>query len=210
MDGIKNAFAWDQGGIWMYFILAISIACLGLIIERFTFIFFKYNISASAFMEQIQRSVMSDNIERAVKLCNSQQNAALARVIKAGLTKANRSELEIQNAVEEASLEVIPLVLRRLPMLAALANIATLCGLLGTIIGLINAFGALETASPENRQAMLSRGIAIAMNTTAFGLIVAIPTLLLHMVISSVARKIIEDIELYSTKLNNMLSSRSK
>lgn len=210
MDGIKNAFAWDQGGIWMYLILAVSIACLGLIIERFVFIFFKYNINASAFMEQIQRSVMSDNIERAVKLCNSQPNAALARVIKAGLTKANRSELEIQNAVEEASLEVVPLVLRRVPMLAALANIATLLGLLGTIIGLIDAFAALEKASPENRQAMLSRGIAVAMNTTAFGLIVAIPTLLFHMIISSVARKILEDLELYSTKLNNMLSSRTK
>lgn len=208
MGAIKEAFA--TGGIWMYLILGISILCLGVVIERFVFVFFKYNINAHAFMAQIQKLVMANNIDRAIKLCNAAPSAALPRVIKAGLTRANKGEIEIQNAIEEASLEVVPLVMKRMGALNALANIATLLGLLGTIVGLIDAFEALEKATPDKRQEMLARGIALAMNTTAFGLIVAIPALFSHMILSSMAKKIIDEIDQYSVKLENLLISRSK
>lgn len=210
MGAIKEAFAWDNGGIWMYSILAVSILCLGVVIERFVFIFFKYNINAHAFMAQIQKLVMANNIDRAIKLCNAAPSAALPRVIKAGLTRANKGEIEIQNAIEEASLEVVPLIMKRTATLSALANIATLLGLLGTIIGLIEAFEALEKATPDKRQEMLARGIALAMNTTAFGLIVAIPTLFAHMIISSMTKKIVDEIDQYAVKLENLLISRTK
>ncbi|OIP43508.1 MAG: hypothetical protein AUK47_02485 [Deltaproteobacteria bacterium CG2_30_63_29] len=208
MGEIKKAFA--TGGIWMYLILGVSILALGVVIERFVFIFFKYNINAHAFMAQIQKLVMANNIDRAIKLCNAAPSAALPRVIKAGLTRANKGEIEIQNAIEEASLEVVPLVMKRTATLAGLANIATLLGLLGTIIGLIDAFKALETATPDKRQEMLARGIALAMNTTAFGLIVAIPTLFAHLLLSSMSKKIVEEIDQYSVKLENLLISRAK
>lgn len=208
MGEIKKAFA--TGGIWMYLILGVSILALGVVIERFVFIFFKYNINAHAFMAQIQKLVMANNIDRAIKLCNAAPSAALPRVIKAGLTRANKGEIEIQNAIEEASLEVVPLVMKRTAVLAGLANIATLLGLLGTIIGLIDAFKALETATPDKRQEMLARGIALAMNTTAFGLIVAIPTLFAHLLLSSMSKKIVEEIDQYSVKLENLLISRAK
>jgi len=208
MGEIKKAFS--TGGIWMYLILAVSILALGVVIERFIFIFFKYNINAHAFMAQIQKLVMANNIDRAIKLCNAAPSAALPRVIKAGLTRANKGEIEIQNAIEEASLEVVPLVMKRTAALQALANIATLLGLLGTIMGLIDAFRALETATPDKRQEMLARGIALAMNTTAFGLIVAIPTLFSHLLLSSMSKKIVEEIDQYSVKLENLLISRSK
>ena len=208
MGEIKKAFS--TGGIWMYLILGVSILALGVIIERFVFIFFKYNINAHAFMAQIQKLVMANNIDRAIKLCNAAPSAALPRVIKAGLTRANKGEIEIQNAIEEASLEVVPLVMKRTATLAALANIATLLGLLGTIIGLIDAFDALEDASPEDRQRLLASGIALAMNTTAFGLIVAIPTLFAHLLLSSMSKKIVEEIDQYAVKLENLLVSRAK
>jgi len=208
MGEIKKAFA--TGGIWMYLILGVSILALGVVIERFVFIFFKYNINAHAFMAQIQKLVMANNIDRAIKLCNAAPSAALPRVIKAGLTRANKGEIEIQNAIEEASLEVVPLVMKRTATLAGLANIATLLVLLGTIIGLIDAFKALETATPDKRQEMLARGIALAMNTTAFGLIVAIPTLFAHLLLSSMSKKIVEEIDQYSVKLENLLISRAK
>jgi len=208
MADIKEAFV--DGGIWMYAILAISILGFGVTIERFVFIFFRYNINAHAFMAQIQKLVMANNIDRAIKLCNAALAAALPRVIKAGLTRANKGELEIQNAIEEASLEVVPMITRRTATLASLANIATLLGLLGTIIGLIEAFSALETATPDKRQEMLSRGIALAMNTTAFGLIVAIPILFVHMMLMATTKKILDDIDQYSVKLANLLISRSK
>ncbi len=208
MGAIAEAF--QQGGIWMYIILAVSIIAIGIVIERFIFLFFKYSINAEAFMAQVQKLVIANNIDRAIKLCNAAPSAALPRVIKAGLTRANKGEVEIQNAIEEATLEVVPRVQKRTASLQALANIATLLGLLGTIIGLIEAFEALEKATPENRQKMLARGIALAMNTTAFGLVVAIPTLIAHLVLSGTTKKILDEIDMYSVKLENLLVSRGK
>jgi biopolymer transport protein ExbB len=208
MGKIKSAFT-DDGAIWMWIILAISVMAFGVAIERIIFIFFKYNINAHAFMGQIQKLIMADQIDRAIKLCNAAPSAALPRVIKAGLTSANKGESEIQNSIEEASLEVVPLLTRRLPMLQQLANLATLLGLLGTIIGLIESFEALEKAPADKKQEMLAGGIALAMNTTAAGLIAALPALFVHLFLSATARKITEDIDQYSVRVANLLSSRS-
>ena len=208
MDNIKSMFALANGGIWMWAICAISIICVALLVERVYYIFFKFNTNARQFMDAVQKNVVANNIDGAIQVCNAAGNAAVAQVIKAGLARANKTELEIQNALEEATLEIVPLVTRFMPALASLANIATLLGLLGTIIGLISAFGSLADAAPDERQAKLSNGIAIAMNTTAFGLIVAIPTLTFHVLLSAFATKIISDIELYSTKLGNLLAQR--
>ena len=204
------AKAFKEGGGWMYIILVVSIMGLGIIVERFIFLFFKYNINATAFMAQIQKLVMANNIDRAIKLCNAAPNAALPKVIKAGLTRANKGETEIQNAVEEAMLEVIPHIQKRTPALQGVANVATLLGLLGTIVGLIEAFAALEFARRDDRQKVLSRGIALAMNTTAFGLIVAIPCIFAHMILAGVSKRIIDEIDQYSVKLQNLLTSRGK
>lgn len=208
MGAIAEAFR--DGGVWMYAILGVSIFGIGIMIERLIFLFFKYNINAQAFMAQIQKLVMADNVDRAIKLCNAAPSAALPKVIKAGLTRANKGEIEIQNAVEEATLEVIPNIQKRTSSLQAIANIATLLGLLGTIIGMIGAFDALAAAKPDERQKVLSKGIALAMNTTAFGLIVAIPCLISHTFLSTVTRKIIDEIDQYSVKLENLLASRGK
>ena len=101
MDAIAQAFSVEKQGstglIVMYTILAVSIIGFGVIIERFIFLFFKYNLNASAFMAQIQKLVIANNIDRAIKLCNAAPSAALAKVIKAGLTRANKSEIEISN-----------------------------------------------------------------------------------------------------------------
>ena len=208
MDGLKSAFSLDNGGIWMWLIALMSCICLALIVERVYFIIFKYNTNAKNLMNEVQRCVLGDKIDDAIKACNAGGSAAIATIMKAGLTRANKNELEIQNAIEEATLEVVPKIQKNLGMMASFANIATLLGLLGTIIGLISAFEALESATPDKRQEMLASGIAIAMNTTAFGLIVAIPTLIFHAVLSSFVKKSMEDINLYSTKLANMLSAR--
>ena len=208
MDSIARAMS--EGGIWMYIILATSIVGVGIMIERFVMLFFKYNINATAFMAQIQKLVMANSIDKAIKLCNAAPSAALARVIKSGLTRANKSSDEIQNAVEEATLEVIPFIQRRTNTLAAIANIATLMGLLGTIIGMIGAFSDMATVAPDKRQEALGRNISLAMNTTAFGLIVAIPCMLAHLILSGVTKKIIDEIDLYSVKLENLLISRHK
>jgi biopolymer transport protein ExbB/TolQ len=201
---------YSEGGAWMHPILAMSVVALGIIIERFIFLYFKYNINAAAFMAQIQKLVMANNIDRAIKLCNAAPSAALPKVVKAGLTRANKGPEEIQNAVEEATLEVVPIVTKRTAVLSQVANIATLLGLLGTILGLIGAFEALgnDNIPPEERTKLLARGISIAMNTTAFGLIVAIPCIGAQVFLAAVTKKIIDEIDHYSVKLENLLISR--
>jgi biopolymer transport protein ExbB/TolQ len=208
MGAIAEAFR--TGGIWMYLILGVSIFAIGIAIERFIFLFFKYNINAEAFYAQVQKLVMANKNDQAIKLCNAAPSAALPKVVKAGLMRANKGEVEIQNAIEEASLEVVPRIQKRTNSLNALANIATLLGLLGTILGLIEAFEALEKATPENRQRLLARGIALAMNTTAFGLVVAIPSLVAHLILSGQTKRLLDEIDLYSVKLENLLVSRGK
>ncbi len=208
MDYIARAFA--TGFPWMHAILLTAIIALAIIIERFIFLFFRYNINARAFMAQVQKLVMGNNIDRAIKLCNAAPNAALARVVKAGLTRANKGEREVHNALEEAALEVLPLVQKRTSTLQAIANIATMLGLLGTVVGMIGAFNDLATVTPDKRQEALGRNIALAMNTTAFGLIIAIPCLFAFIFLSNVTRKIIDEIDQYSVKLENLLGYRLK
>jgi biopolymer transport protein ExbB len=214
MQAIAKAFSVDQQGVTgvtvMYVILGVSIIGFGVMIERFIFLFFKYNLNASAFMAQIQKLVIANNIDRAIKLCNAAPSAALARVIKAGLTRANKSEVEIQNAIEEATLDVIPQIQKRTNSLAAIANVATLIGLLGTIFGMIGAFASLDQAAADKRQEALGKHISTAMYTTAFGLIVAVPCLAMHIFLTNVTKKIIDEIDQYSVKLENLLISRGK
>ncbi len=199
-----------KGGEFMHPIALCSVVGLGLIIERFIFLFFKYNINGKAFMAQIQKLVMANNIDRAIKLCNAAPAAALPKVIKAGLARANKGRESISNALEEASLEILPKVQKRTNNLSAIANVATMLGLLGTIFGLINAFRALDSAAAEDKAKMLAQYISIALNTTTFGLIVAIPCLTAHAFLGFLTKKIVDEIEEYSTKLEHMLAHRLK
>jgi biopolymer transport protein ExbB/TolQ len=211
-EGLMSTVAhfFEAGGIFIY--INCSMLCWGLaiILERIFFIFFRYNVNAEAFMAQVQKLVMANNIERAIKLCNAAPSAALPRVVKAGLTRANRGEIEIQNAVEEATLEIVPILQKRTPNLAQIANLATLFGLLGTITGLIKAFASLSAVSPELKAAILSKGISEAMYNTAFGLSIALLCMLGHLFLTNMTKKIIDEIDQYSVKLENLLISRGK
>lgn len=206
MDNFAEFY--QNGGFWMHFIALSAVIGAGVTIERFIFLFFRLNINGGQFFNQIQKLVMANNIDRAIKLCNAADKAALARVMKAGLTRANKAESDIAAAIEEASLEVGPTVGKRISMISALANIATLLGLLGTIFGMIEAFEAVATVSADQRATALAKGISIAINTTGFGLLVAIPLLSMHIFISNLAKKISDEIDLYSVKLENLLAAR--
>lgn len=208
MAGIANFFI--EGGIWMIPIAVVSFIVAAVAIERVIFLFFRYNINGTAFMAQIQKLVMANNIDRAIKLCNAAPNAALPRIVKAGLTRANKGETEIQNAVEEASLEVVPLLQKRTGSLSGLASLATLLGLLGTVMGLIDAFRVVAEAPADQKSALLTKYISVAMGTTAFGLMVAIPAIFIHMMLSGTTKKIVDEIDMYSVKLENLLITRGK
>src|SRR5688572_24828231 len=199
-----------DGGWWMHPISLCSVIAVALILDRFISLVFRYNMNATAFMAQIQKLVLANNIDRAIKLCNTVPNAILPRVMKGALTRANKGEVEILSVIEETTLEVVPLVTRRMSLLPVAANIATLLGLLGTIVGLIDAFAAVASAPADQKAQMLTAAIAIAMNTTAFGLIVAIPTLALYAYLSGIVKRLLDDLDTYSVKLANLLIARGK
>jgi biopolymer transport protein ExbB/TolQ len=199
--------AFQQGGFAMWLIAASFAAGIGLTLERF-FRLSQASINGAAFMFEVQKYILANDLDGAIRLCNGSGNAALPRVIKSGLQRASRDQEQIQNALDAASLEVIPKLERNLPYLSLIANVATLLGLLGTISGLIKSFGAVALADPAQRQAILAAGISEAMNATAFGLVTAIGTMVVHSLLSSKASRIVEEIDEYGVKLLDLLSAR--
>ena len=200
--------AFQVGGIWMIFIALAFAISVAFTLERFVRLFIQYNVDGASFMFEIQKYILANDLDGAIRVCNSAPKAALAKVLKAGLQRASRDDSQIQNAIDAASLEVIPRLERRIPYLALIANIATLLGLLGTITGLIKAFAAVSMADPAQRQAILSAGISEAMNATAFGLVTAIFTMIAHSVLSNRATKILEEVDEFGVKLLDLLSAR--
>ncbi len=206
IQGLVAAF--QGGGSFMIAIAVTFALSLAFAMERFVRLFLQYNVDGPSFMFEIQKYILANDVDGAIRLCNGAGRAALPKVIKAGLQRASRDETQIQNAIDAASLEMIPRLERRLPYLALIANIATLIGLLGTISGLIKSFGAIALADPAQRQALLANGISEAMNCTAFGLITAIFTMIVHSILTSKANKVLEEIDEFGVKLLDLLSAR--
>ncbi|MFO0750260.1 MAG: MotA/TolQ/ExbB proton channel family protein [Myxococcota bacterium] len=196
----------------MWCIGAVGLVAVGVIVERFVALVFRYSVDARAFMSEVQELVHADKIEQALAVASGTGSAALGRVVKAGLVRANKGADDIQNAMEEAALEVVPQVTRRTQALSGIANIATLLGLVATIHGMIGAFEiAGQDMLPElERHRALGQAITQAMYGAVFGLCVAIPTLAAHIYLGGVARKVLEEIDLYSVKLENLLLARAR
>jgi biopolymer transport protein ExbB len=196
------------GGFMMHPIALSGAIAIAIIIERVMRIVFQYNVDGTSFMFEVQKYVLANDVDGAIRLCNGAGRAALPRVIKAGLQRASRDERQIQNAIDAASLEVIPKIEKRLHYLGLIANLATLLGLLGTISGLIYAFGKVAVVPAAEKQAVLSAGIAEALNCTAFGLLVAILAMIGHSWLSGRSAVLIEEVDEYSVKLIDLLSAR--
>ena len=208
-----NAFKTSsEGYVFMWVIALFGAIALAIIIERFYFILVRSNVNADKFMAEIRKLVAGGSIERAIELCEKGKQKALPFVVLRGLKRANESEQldfrAIQNAVDEGTLEVIPKLKERTNYLAMLANVATLTGLMGTIYGLIISFAAVgsESVSEEDKSRLLAQGIAAAMNTTIFGLMVAIPTLIAYTYISNRTNKIIDELDEHLVKLINLIT----
>lgn len=198
------AQAFRDGGVFMYPILAVSIFAAAIIVERIYFLAIRYGIDDRAFLKKISQFVQSGDFQDARKLCDK---TPIPSIVDAALGRAGASVRNIQNAVDEAAMEVLPLVERRVHYLAMAANVATLLGLLGTIIGLMQSFNAVAGAEAAHKGAVLAKGIAIALNTTAYGLTVAIPCLFFYAFIQSKANSLVEQVDRVAVQMVNMLSS---
>ncbi len=191
----------------MYIILGVFTFALAIVIERFKKLSFTYDVDGPSFMNELQRYILSNDIQGAIRVCSGSE-AALPKVLKSGLKRANQSSEQVHNALDATALEMIPKIELRLSHITLAANLSTLVGLLGTIQGLIIAFSASTAADPTQKSEVLSKGISIAMNTTAMGLGVSIVLMILHALLTSKSEKIICEINEFSVKLLDLLGTK--
>jgi biopolymer transport protein ExbB/TolQ len=201
---IAKSFA--EGGFFMWPVLVCSIFVWGLAIERAIYLYFRASAPTEKFLAVLEKAIVSGDLSRAVKVA-SMSSFPLARVVHAGLLKVTKSEGEVQAAMDEAALREIPKIEKRTPYLAMLGNVAMLTGLLGTIGGMITSFAAVANADPATKAAKLAAGISEAMNCTAFGLITAIPALLLYALLQGKTQSIVDTINEGSVRVINFVMS---
>lgn len=209
MEAIGRFF--QEGGVWMYPIAVVSVFAVAVALERLFYYYIHCRINAKALLTQITRHVRNGDIEKARQIC-AKTKTPLSTILESALWHYQQQEpdQEIQNAIDEVALRELPRIQRRTHYISLFANISTLLGLLGTIFGLQDAFGALTAADPAQKATVLARGIAIAMNTTALGLIVAIPCMILFSILGAKANTIIEEIDESSVRLLNFLFAQRR
>ena len=167
----------QSGGGFMWVILAVSVVALAMFADRYYFLFIRLNLNIDRASHQIKTLIEGANDQGALEECNRFIKHPLGRVLKSGILKAGKRDKEIEQAFQESVLREVPVLKSRINYLSLVANIATLLGLLGTILGLIAAFSGVADAAAAEKQEILSAGISVAMFTTAFGLVVAIPSM---------------------------------
>ena len=208
LGGIVRFF--QEGGAFMYPILIVFALGLAIAVERWMYLTVS-GASNRALWKKIVPFLKAGNFQEAAAVTNKSK-AAIASILTYGLyrVKSARRRDDIEKAMEESLMEVLPRLEKRTHYLATLANIATLLGLLGTIIGLISAFTAVSNANPADKADLLSASISVAMNTTAFGLMVAIPLLIIHAILTSKTGDIVDSLEMATVKALNVFSRRAK
>lgn len=196
----------QNGGSFMYPIALVLVIGLVLVVERWVFLS-RAKIANRRAYGQLLPMMQQRNFAAALKF-SQHEKAPMSKIVAAGISTAQlaRKDENIAMAIEEGILEAVPRLEKRTNYLATLANIATLLGLLGTIIGLIAAFTAVANADPSEKASMLSSSISVAMNTTAFGLISAIPLLLAYSMLQNKTNEIIDSLEMAGVKFLNLLT----
>ncbi|MCK5317356.1 MAG: MotA/TolQ/ExbB proton channel family protein [Anaerolineales bacterium] len=200
----------QKGGVFMYPILLVFTVGMAITVERW----FQLNRIRTAnhkIWDLLHPVLVKGEFDKARQIA-SKDKSTMAQMLGMGLARqgAVRRREDIEIAMEESMMEIIPQLEKRTPYVALLSNIATLLGLLGTIMGLIEAFTAVANANPAEKADLLSASISVAMNTTAFGLMSAIPLLLFHAKLMSTTGQIVDRLEMASVKALNNISSFAK
>jgi biopolymer transport protein ExbB len=198
------------GGPFMYPILIVFAFGAAIAIERFITLTM-VRVKNQTAWNKVQPSLMNGDFSEARQM-TSEDDSAISKLLGMGLARqgAVRRREEIEIAMEESMMEIIPQLEKRTPYVALASSIATLLGLLGTIMGLIEAFTAVANANPAEKADLLSASISVAMNTTAFGLMVAIPLLVTSTILSAKTGEIIDSLEMASVKALNVISTSAK
>ncbi len=199
-----------SGGIFMYPILLVFAVGAAIAGERFITLALVTNKNRAVW-DKVQPLLSNGEFDEAREM-TSKDESTISQVLNMGLSVqgAVRRREDIEIAMEESMMEIVPRLEKRTPYVALASSIATLLGLLGTIVGLIQAFTAVANANPAEKADLLSASISVAMNTTAFGLMVAIPLLIIHAVLTSKTGDIVDSLEMATVKALNVFSRRAK
>ena len=199
----------QSGGMFMYPIVLVLAIGVAIAIERYIYLT-AVRINNRRAWKRVLPLLEGGKYDNARDFA-IRSNAAMSRILGYGLNRAKTSSSgeDVQMAMEEGLLEIVPRLEKRTHYLATFANIATLLGLLGTIMGLIEAFTAVSGADPADKANLLSASISVAMNTTAFGLMVAIPLLLTHAVMQTKTVELVDSLEMATVKMTNLITGRA-
>jgi biopolymer transport protein ExbB len=194
----------------MYPILIVFAVGAAIAIERYVTLTIVKAKNQSVW-SKVQPALMNGEFEEAREL-TSEDDSVISKLLNMGLARqgAVRRREDIEIAMEESMMEIIPQLEKRTPYVALASSIATLLGLLGTIMGLISAFTAVANANPAEKADLLSASISVAMNTTAFGLMVAIPLLITSSILTAKTGQIVDSLEMASVKALNVISSKAR
>lgn len=185
---------YQQGGSTMLITTTAGFIGVAIVFERSIKLYKKFAQNNDLFMARVKDYMMQGKVEEAMQLCNKEEGL-LSKVVKSGLERVGCDETLVRQSMESSYLAQLPQVSKRLGYLSLIANAGMLFGLLGTVVGLIQQFAAVGAADPSQRAELMASGIAHAMNNTALGLIVALPMLIIHGVLSARAQHIVEDLE---------------
>ena len=198
------------GGPFMYPILLVFAVGAAIAVERYITLT-NVTLKNQSVWSQVQPALMQGDFDKAREM-TSKDNSTISQLLGMGLARQGvvRRREDVEIAMEESMMEIIPQLEKRTPYVALASSIATLLGLLGTIMGLIQAFTAVANANPAEKADLLSASISVAMNTTAFGLMVAIPLLITSTVLTAKTGQIVDSLEMASLKALNVISAKAR
>ena len=211
MDVYASIVRFFQGGGEFMFPIAL-VAALGLAIAIERYIYLSIvGLRNRSLWNDLSPLLAQGDFKRAVAI-TSKSSAAIGTILNYGLARIQsaRRRDDIEKAMEESLMEIVPRLEKRTHYLGTFANMATLLGLLGTVIGLISAFAAVATVNPAEKANLLSASISVAMNCTAFGLMVAVPLVLIHAVLQTKTTELVDSLEMASVKFLNSITERTR
>jgi len=203
LTAISTAF--HKGGWGMWPILFTSVVTIALIVERAVYLF-RASVDKDKLLALLKRQVMSGNVQGAIKVCSGNPTP-MTRIVQAGLMKFNKSDDEVQAAMDEAALRELPKINTRTPYLAMLANFAVMAGLFGTIIGMIGSFASVGSEESGNKATELATGISEALHCTAFGILISLFGLVFFSLLQSKTTAVTDDINEVTVQVVNLVTS---
>lgn len=195
-------------------IILLAVVALVLVVmitlERFITMFISYRLRVGPFKKALESALDEMDLNKALRIASISPNHPVCKVARAGLMKANVGDKDLVRSMELAQLEAMPRIQGFTSFLAMLGNLGTLLGLIGTVFGMIDAFAGLGVSDSGAKQEILARGISVAMNATAFGLIVAIPGTFFATMFGYMQERMIDQMEEVSLIISSRISQAAR